>query len=35
MQGQPEVKVQIWDKDVRRKKSVKDFNKTIGSLKIK
>lgn len=35
MQGQPEAKAQIWDKDVRHNKSVKDFNKTIGSLKMK
>ena len=34
VQGQHEVEVQIWDKDVRHTKSVKDFNRTIGSIKI-
>lgn len=34
MQGQHEGQVQTWDKDVRHAKSVRDFNRTIRSMKI-
>lgn len=33
MQGEHEVEVQIWDKDVRYTKSVKDFNRAIGLIR--